>query len=151
MAGMGWLVFQGGVGLVAGTPITLSALGALTAPAILLKGAVAVAFVSSIVVAQRRSKSGLILPLASLLALLLFNVVIHGIGPDVLHASGWLVPLPGGQGLWPPISASDLARVDWSELLVGMIAFPGIASMTVMALLMNASGIIVVDQTRPSP
>jgi SulP family sulfate permease len=143
MAGMGWLVFQGGVSLVAGTPITLSSLGAVTAPAILLKGAVAIAFVSSIVVAQRRSKSRLILPLASLLALLLFNVVTHmaRIGPDVLHASGWLVPLPGGQGLWPPISASDLARVDWSELLVGMIAFPGIASVTVMALLMNASGI----------
>jgi SulP family sulfate permease len=143
MAGMGWLVFQGGVSLVAGTPITLSALGALTAPAVLLKGAVAVAFVSSIVVAQKRSKNGLILPLASLLALLLFNVVIHmgRIGPDVLHASGWLVPLPGGKGLWPPISPSDLARVDWSELLIGMIALPGIACMTVMALLMNASGI----------
>jgi SulP family sulfate permease len=46
-----------------------------------------------------------------------------------------------GRGLWPPISASDLAHVDWSKLLVAMIGLPGIASVTVMALLMNATGI----------
>ena len=143
MAGTGWLVFQGGVSVLAGRPITLSTLGALTAPPMLLKGALAIAFIVAVAISQRRSKSGLVLPLTSFLALLLFNLVIltTGISFPVLHESGWLVPLPTGQGLWPPIALGDFASVDWPHLLVGMIAFPGIASVTVMALLMNATAI----------
>ncbi len=143
MAGTGWLILQGGLNVIAGTPITLSTLGALIAPAMLLKAGFAILFIAAIAIAQRRSKSGLVLPLASFIALVVFNAVVLSAGVSHAHLRdlGWLVPLPEGQGLWPPIGFSDFARVDWSTLLAGMIAFPGIAGITVIALLMNATGL----------
>ena len=143
MAGTGWLVLQGGLTVIAGTPVTLSTLGALVAPAMFLKGACAIAFMAAIAIVRRRTNTGLVLPVASFLALLLFNLVVlaTGVSHELLHDHGWLVPIPGGQWLWPPVALSDLARIDWSRLAAGAIAFPGIAGVTVMTLLMNATGI----------
>ena len=49
--------------------------------------------------------------------------------------------LPAGGTLWPPIAVGDLAAVDWSHVLAGVTAFPALIIVTVMALLMNATGI----------
>src|SRR5205823_11127390 len=51
------------------------------------------------------------------------------------------VALPAGGTLWPPISVGDLASVDWAHVLMGVSAFPALITVTVMALLMNATSI----------
>ena len=46
-----------------------------------------------------------------------------------------------GDGLWPPIRPADIASVRWDHILPTAIMLPAIVIITVMALLMNATGI----------
>ncbi len=143
LAGTGWVILQGGVNLVAGAPLDIAALGGLVTSAAMLKAGLALAFIAILALLQGRLKSDLILPGASFVAIILFNLaaLAGGATSRVLLDTGWLIPLPVGQGLWPPVPFGDLAAIDWREVAGGLVALPGIAAVTVMAILMNATGI----------
>jgi len=143
LAGTGWLILLGGISVIIGEPLGAAAIGHILAPEVTAKCALAVAFVATVALVQFRSSSNLVFPIAIFAALVAYNVVVAvaGFTPDGLRAGGWLVPLPAGGGLWPPIIPSDLVAVDWSMVLTGVVAFPGVVIVTVMALLMNATGI----------
>jgi SulP family sulfate permease len=49
--------------------------------------------------------------------------------------------MPADSGLWPPILPADIAVVDWGAILASALMLPGIIIVTVVALLMNATGI----------
>jgi sulfate permease, SulP family len=143
LAGTGWLILQGGFSVIAGDAIGLNSIHLLLDPGVALKSGLGVAFAALIAVLQARSRSPLIFPLTLLVALVAYNVVVVvvAIPPEVLQQEGWVVPLSADHGLWPPIFPDDIASVDWSAILSSAPMLPGIILVTVMALLMNATGI----------
>ena len=143
LAGTGWLILQGGLSVIAGDAIGLGSLHLLLAPGVALKCALGVAFAGLIALLQSRSQRPIVLPLTLFIALVAYNLVVaaFAIPPEVLRAAGWVVPMRAGAGLWPPILPADLAAVDWDAIIASALMLPGIVIVTVMALLMNATGI----------
>ena len=143
LAGTGWLILQGGVSVIAGDAIGLGSLHLLLDPGVALKCALGVAFAGLIFFLQTRSKNSLVFPLTMFVALVAYNLVVavFAIPPEALRAAGWVVPMPADFGLWPPILPADIAAVDWRAVLASALMLPGVIIVTVMALLMNATGI----------
>ena len=143
LAGTGWLIVDGGVSVITGLHLTLDNLRGMVDPITLWKGAAVALFIAVLAFVEARSRSRLALPFVVLGAIILFNAVIliGGITPDDLAQTGWVLPLPEGGRLWPPIGLDDFAAVDWPSMLPNLIAMPGVIIVTVLALLMNASGI----------
>ena len=142
LAGSGWLILERGAGVILGESGGLGSVDIASAGLALRCGG-AVLFIAVLAILQWRFRSNLILPLASFAAIVLFNLAVFASGATTaaLQQVGWVVALPAGGTLWPPVPVGALAAVDWSHVLSGITAFPGLISVTVMALLMNATGI----------
>jgi SulP family sulfate permease len=143
LAGTGWLILQGGISVIAGDAIGLSSLHLLLDPGVALKCALGVTFAGLIYFLRTRSQNALIFPLTMFVALVAYNLVVAvlAIPPESLREAGWVVPMPANAGLWPPILPADLTVVDWRAILGSALMLPGVIIVTVMALLMNATGI----------
>ena len=143
LAGTGWLILQGGLGVIAGDAIGIGSLHLLLDPGVALKCALGVAFAGLIAFLQAGSRSPLVLPLTLFVTLVLYNLVVavFAIPQDVLREAGWVVPIRAGSGLWPPVLPADIAVVGWRAILASAVMLPGIIVVTVVALLMNATGI----------
>ena len=143
LAGSGWLILHGGVDLIAGPSVLQDPAGVLRDPAFLVKTGLVVAFIAALVGMERMTRIRLIVPATVVGAVILFNVAtrIAGIPTDALRAAGWLLQLPQNTALWPPISAAEFGLIDWRAVLAGVLSIPSVAIITVLALLMNATGI----------
>ena len=143
LAGTGWLIMIGGIGLVMNEPVTFALFERLGDPAILYRLGLTATFVLALFVGQARNADALVLPAVILVALLVFNVGATAIGAtaDSLRADGWLIRLPESGKLWPPIGIADLSHVDWKAIGAGLIGMPAVIVLTIAALLMNATGI----------
>jgi SulP family sulfate permease len=143
LAGTGWLITIGGIGLMLGRPLTTGLF--LEAPdrATAIRLAVGVAFVVVAALAQRRKSGALVLPGLILAALIAFNVarIASGASFEDLRAAGWLIQFPASGRLWPAIHPSDIALVDWHAILVGAVGIPTMIVVSIIALLMNATSI----------
>ena len=143
LAGTGWLLFIGGIGMMAGRPFSFAGLGQLLAlPTLLywLPGVLAGALILFLV---GRVRHPLFLPVAIVAILILFYVIalLRGVGLDELSAGGWLLgPFPAG-GFWQPIGPAEWARVDGAAIwpqAPNLLAAVGISA---IALLLNATGL----------
>lgn len=143
LAGTGWLIARGGLTVMAGEPVTLSSLHLLADPIVASKLASAFAFIALVLLIRTRSDSTLVLPVTVFAVVVLFNLVVlaGGFPIGTLQDTGWLIPLPSGESLWPPVVPADLALVNWTALFSEFVSLPAITLVTVLALLMNATGI----------
>ncbi len=143
LAGTGWLIVDGGVSVITGLHLTWDNLRGMTDSVTLWKCAAAAAFIGLLAIVGSLFQSRLVLPVFVLVALILYNVVtiVGGIPLATLAETGWVLPLPEGGHLWPPISLEQLAAIDWPAILPHLLGMPGVIIITVLALLMNASGI----------
>ncbi len=144
LAGSGWLILIGGIGVLAGTRVSFGNLGGLAEPSVIVRLCGTAAFVGIVMLFRRRYPVSLVLPGAALAAILLFNLALlaGGIPRDSARAAGWLIEVAGDGGtLWPPIAPSGLALVDWGVLAGALIHLPIVIILTVISVLMNATGI----------
>ena len=104
LAGTGWLLLIGGVGIMAGRPFTFAGLGDLLATPALLRWLPGVLAGALILFLAGRVRHYLFLPAAILGVLLLFYVAVYLSGAPVaeLSAGGWLLgPFPASRfGAW---------------------------------------------------
>jgi sulfate permease, SulP family len=143
LAGTGWLIAMGGIGLVMDAPVSLATIATLADPSVLAKAALTAVFVIALFLARTRSSNALTLPGIILAALLIFNIgsLVFGQSADALRQQGWLVQMPESGRLWPPIDPAHLASVDWQAVAAGLVGVPAVIVLTITALLMNATGI----------
>jgi SulP family sulfate permease len=146
LAGSGWLILRGGAQVIAGQPIA-DALAHVDGT-LVGKFAAAAAFVALVLALGRVTRWRLLLPATVAFAIIAFNVATLAlrISPDTLAASGWLINLPDGAALWPPISPGDIAAIDWRATLAALEFLPSAAVLTIASLLMNATSIELLER-----
>lgn len=140
LAGSGWLLFVGGVGVSSGVSfgVALLQVDALAhwLPALL--------FGVALLTAARRSGNPMMLAVMFGLGLLAFYAVMTSLGhtPADLASSGWLLgPFPQDMAWAPPLTLQTLALVDTAALWHAVpLAAPAIF-VSVMALLLNISSL----------
>jgi len=145
LAGTGWLIFTGGMGVATGDPFTLEGLGRYAQPAVLAKWAPALAFGVLILLLLRVWGHSMILPLSLLGAVALFYVALPLVGSSIAEAerTGWLMgPFPD-IALFRPLVAESIVRGDWGVVATQAGTIATLVVVAVIALLLNASGIEV--------
>jgi len=112
LAGSGWLILLGGIGVVVGHSVRFADLSLLVEPSALLRFGTAAAFLFPVALLQIRLPIGLVLPAVTLATIVIFNLVTFfgGISTEVLRADGWLIEVAHGDALWPPISPTVSTR-----------------------------------------
>lgn len=146
LAGTGWLIVTGGVVLVSGEPLGPGFIEHAGSIHVAANICAAVALALVLTVLEQRGIEGIegfVLPAVILTTLVGFNIVsgLLGIPAEQLRSHGWLVELPHHGTLWPPISFDDLGDIDWRAVAHGLLNLPTMVIMTVVALLMNSTGI----------
>jgi sulfate permease, SulP family len=150
LAGTGWLLFKGGIGVAASVQPYLRTIGDLLRREDLMRWIPALAFGVVLLVVSRMVKRPLVIPAIIGLGLVLFaaGVLVTGTSLDEVRDGLWLLgPFPTGE-IWEPRTVLDaLTDADWSAVL-GQVA--GIATavfVAVIAALFNVSGIELIRHT----
>ena len=140
----GWYLLVGGMEIVAGHHLGLQNLDRLFEPVTGVKMALAIVFVALVQLFTARTSSGVLLPLAVVATIAVFNAVVLflGISQIELKQFGWIIIVPA-QDVWPPFALSDLALLDWTAVGAGLLYAPFVVLVTVAAAMMNVSGIEV--------
>ncbi|HEX6262914.1 MAG TPA: SulP family inorganic anion transporter, partial [Actinomycetota bacterium] len=146
LAGTGWLLFRGGMEVVSGVPLAFGRLGVLAESDVLARWIPGVVFAVVLLVLARRSQHPMVIPLSVLGGIGAFYVVVlvAGAGIGAVEEAGWLLgPFPEG-GLWEPWVARSVAQADWSAVVGEAGNLATILIVSLLALLLNASGIELV-------
>ncbi len=143
LAGTGWLLLQGAVGVMADGSLGLSQLSYLFQADVWLRWLPGALFAVLLLLILRRYSHFLVIPTMLLAAIGLFYLLLGLANLSVTEAGeqGWLLgPFPEGE-LWQPLTPADLDQVDWS-LIWGQAGNVGtILIISVISLLLNASGL----------
>jgi sulfate permease, SulP family len=143
LAGTGWLLFRGGMGVLTQETPTLSRLPDFARADLLIKWLPGLAFAALLLFMTRRYRHFALIPGAIVGAIALFYAVARaaGAGTGTLEREGWLVgPFPSG-ALWEPWAISALGRADWQAIVGEAGGIATILILGLLALLLNASGI----------
>lgn len=143
LAGTGWLLFQGGLGVMVDAPLSLSTLPVLLQSDVWLRWVPGLALAVLLVVILRRYSHFLIIPTILLAGIGVFYAVLWLTGTSVAEAGaqGWLLgPFPQG-GLWRPLGPAVLRHVEWAALFRQVGTMGTVAIVSVVSLLLNASGL----------
>lgn len=143
MAGTGWLLLTGGVGVMSGIRPSLHYLADLFAPHMLVLWVPGVTLAVTLLVLTRLYRHFLVWPVAMLIVTIGFYVVMALTGGDV---DGWrargllLGPFPAGS-LLAPFRASELQLVRWDVVLDHLPTMASAILISLIALLLNAIGV----------
>jgi len=143
MAGIGWLLFKGGIGAMTDSAVSFSQVFALFTPHLLLKWVPGFVLGGILFFATKRFRNSLLIPSILLGGALVFYLVLALSGVTVAQAGthGWLMG-PFKQGaLWQPMTPETLAHVHWDIILGHINSMGTIFLISVVSLLLNASGL----------
>ncbi len=143
LAGTGWMLFKGGMGVMADVPLSLTHLPALLQGDVLIRWLPGLLFAVALAVILRRRSHFLIVPGMLLGAIALFYALLWITRTPVTVATdqGWLLgPFPQG-GLWSPLSLQALSQVDWPAILAQAGSGASMLIISLISFLLNASGI----------
>ena len=145
MAGTGVLLLEGGVSIMADVPVSPTDLDAFTDLDLIARWLPGVVFAILLTLVLRRHNHALLVPAALAVAAAIFFVVLAITGTSMAEATeqGWLLEKfeAGSGGLWQPLSRSDWEAVDWDALAAQAGNFVSISIVSVIALLLNATGL----------
>ena len=143
LAGTGWLIALGGLGIVLAEPAELSIFATMPEPLAIVRLGLAVILVAATAFVHWRFPNPLAVPIVIVAAVLLFVLIGYGLGytPEQLHAGGWLINLPEGGRMWPPVTLPFTATIDWPAIAAGLVEVPLLIVVGAIAFLLNATGI----------
>ncbi len=143
LAGTGWLLATGAVGLMTGLSVDLFQLPALLQPDLLIRWFPGVLLAILIIFLMNRSDHFLVLPgllFGSLVVFYLF-AWMAGYSAEDLGAAGWLLGPFAGEGLWQPLLPADLATVYWPAVIGQAASIAAVVLISMVGLLLNAGGL----------
>jgi sulfate permease, SulP family len=142
LAGTGWLLLLGGIGVITGGTGDLASVAGLlqSRPMQVLTG---VLFGAGVLVVSRRVQHVLLLPGLLLAATVLFYLwlAVAGISVAQAQARGWLLGPFTTQPVWTPLTPARLAEVQWPAIVAQAGAIGTTVALSVIGLLLNVSGL----------
>ncbi len=143
LAGTGWLIVLGGLGLVLSEPANLALFTTVPEPGAVARLVLAGLLAVVLALAGQRFRSPLTLPLVVVAAIILFNLgtAVTSTTAVELRAAGWLVTLPTGGAILEFGLFATLGQAHWGAVAVAMINLPIVVVITAIAFLLNATGI----------
>lgn len=141
LAASGWFLVTGGVEVVTGRDLTFSTasttITAATAPKLLLGFAFAIT-----VFALKRRLGSTLLPLAFFGGAALLDAVLWQQGL-MTPSSGWYIAGAAHPVAWVPMDAIWRSEIEWPVLLSAFAEIAAVAGVTVIALLLDVTGLEV--------
>ncbi|MBI4728414.1 MAG: SLC26A/SulP transporter family protein [Acidobacteria bacterium] len=142
LAGTGWLLAKGGVGVMTGVGLTPSNLEVFGRAEVAAKWIPGLAFAAVLVALGRRRAHFLVAPALTAAAIALFFAVL-AVTPWALRgaeAGGWLLRFPGGT-TWRPWVFSALGDVEWSAIPAQVGEMTALVLVALLAVLFSATGL----------
>lgn len=150
LAGTGWLLFKGGIGVAASMQPYMRTIKDLTRQEDLTRWLPALVFGIVLLVVTRVVNRPLVIPAVIGLGLVLFavGVVVTGSSIEELEEGLWLLgPFPAGE-LWEPGTVPEaLTEADWAAVLRQIAGIATAIFVAVIACLFNVSGIELIRHT----
>jgi SulP family sulfate permease len=146
LAGTGWLLFRGSVGVLSDVPLSFDTLSRLLDTEIVVRWLPGFVFGLVLLVILRRTSHFLALPVLLVGGIGIFFILLAVTGTSIAEATarGWLFePLPAGD-LWRPLDPALLAQVSWKSVLAEAPSLLAIMLAGMVALLLNATGLELV-------
>jgi len=146
LAGTGYLLAQGALGVLVNIPLTFATLPDFFAAGVLWNWLPGILFGVTLYLLLRRFNHFLVMPGAVAAAIALFYAYIFmaGISVQEAGANGWLLgPFPEG-GLFQPFTLDNLRMVQWGAIFENADTFATLFALSVISLLLNASGLEVI-------
>jgi SulP family sulfate permease len=149
LAGTGWLLFKGGIYVASGIEVHLRTFELLIDSDVLKHWLPAFAFGVILLLAVRRVKKPLVIPivLAAGVAAFAIGVLVTGSGLEEVKAGRWLLGPFESARLWEPWTLRALSGADWSSVLGQWAAIATAIFVASFALLFNIAGTEVVVRT----
>lgn len=148
LAGIGWLLFKGGIGVMTHLPMDIASVPLLLDPLVLLKWVPGVLFALALYYLLRSYSHFMVLPGMVIGAIVLFFAVLQLSGTSFAQAelAGWFLgPFPKG-ALWEPVPLSGLSQVRWDLVFGQSLTMVSIFIISIISLLLNASGLELISR-----
>jgi sulfate permease, SulP family len=146
LAGTGWLLTRGAFEVMAGDALSLQTLASLIQPRNFILWIPGTVYAVIILVVLRKSSHYLTWPLLIFGAVTVFHATLFfaGISVEQARETGLLLSAFPGGGLWQPFTPADFNRVDWNALMGHADTLLPIPLVSLVALLLNATGLELV-------
>ncbi|RMF58814.1 MAG: STAS domain-containing protein [Calditrichaeota bacterium] len=143
LAGTGWILFKGALGIMAEIPVSFPSLTTLFSSTMLLKWFPGLVFGLLLFIVQKRIRHFLILPLLILSGIGLFYLILYFSGTSISMAreQGFLLTQISGGVHWSPILYTSFHEIDWNSILRQSGTLGTITIISIISLLLNASGL----------
>ncbi len=143
LAGTGWLLLQGGVNVMTGAQLTPEWMYLLSQPVVVVRWLPGIVLAFVLLFALRRWTHALITPTIIFSAIVIFYVAIAvtGLTIEEARARSWMLgPFPP-ESLFQVLTPNAFANANWLAILQQGDKIFAILIVSVIALLLNASGI----------
>lgn len=143
LAGGGWLLVIGGLSVTAGGRIALADIDALMDAEVVARLVPGVALGLSLLVLDRRLRHPTVVPAALAVTVMLFHLVLAGLGvsADAARSAGFLLSIPADNFSWTPPGIELLGAADWSAVLGQGGTLAAIVVVTVVSILLTGSAL----------
>jgi len=141
LAGTGWLLVTGSIGLMTGSKVSLAGVPQLFTPEVLAHWLPGLGFALLILFLTNRFDHFLILPGIVIGGIVLFFITMtfFGLSTAELTDQGWFLgPFPS-ESLWTPLSLADINQVNWGIIGGEASNVATILIVSTFALLLNVS------------
>jgi len=148
LAGSGWLLLRGALGVMVGTHAFPADLLTFAQPDQIVYWLPGTVFALALLAGSRRSPRPLTIPLIIAAGFIAFYVGLALTGTSMAEAStrGLLLNGVGSSATWQPLSFSTFAQADWSIIARQIGTLVAICALSAITLLLNVSGIELVMQ-----
>jgi SulP family sulfate permease len=143
LAGTGWLLARGSFSVMADLPLTLSNIAALLQPGQLILWVPGLLLALALLLGLRYANHLLTMPVILIGAIVVFYLALLVTGTSVDEAinQGLLLGEASGKAVWQPLALKNLLRANWGAILRQSGNMAIILILSVVGLLLNASGI----------
>ncbi len=143
LAGTGWVLVKGAVGIMSQVSLSLHNFPQLWSPDVFWKWFSGLIFAIVLFFSQRKFKHFLVMPALILLGIIIFYAALVSTHTPILAAShnGWLLARLSEGIFWKPILYESFPKVHWSTILHQAGNLGTITVISVISLLLNASGL----------
>ena len=146
LAGTGWLLFKAGIYIASGVELHLRTFELLVSPVTLKRWVPALAFGVILLLAVRRVKKPLVIPIVLGIGIVLFAIgmLVTGSSIDAAKHGRWLLGPFESARLWQPWTLRAITGADWSAVLDQWAGILTAVFVATLAISFNISGTEVV-------